>query len=453
MTRVNIGQRLDTPVDAAIALLGAEARDGRLAICAGAGISIPAGLPDGPELARRLDQRFQRVTGYQCATPDDLLSVADAAAGLPDGLAAVQRLIVELAPFSEASPQLAHRLLALLLAEGALRLLLTNWDDCVERSWREFEHIQAARNGIEAENLRGQFVLKLHGCCTQVDTLLITSEQLRDAPLWTKIYFQAELARTTMVFVGIGDVADYAQKRITELAGLVEHARVRLVSPGIARHWQGSEWEKLLPTLPEARRIAKTADDFLDELAREWVMELVADVKSAPTDLPAPWLNAVAEAFVCFTSVQALTWFRRATVGWKVGESIVRAPAAASALEAVGLLARCVGSTDVADIRFVPASAVLVDNERLDLLLCVDRQTPRDIENAAAERARQVAHRLGPQDGLHFLVAAGSVRGPKPRKLEAVDVVDPDAPVDDLIGGDRRVPVRLTYVDDVLEAA
>ena len=450
---MNPGMRLDTPVDATIVVLAAEARDGRLAICAGAGISIPAGLPDGPELARRLHQRFQRVTGYQCATPDDLLSVADAAAGLPDGLAAVQRVVVELAPFADASPQLAHRLLAVLLAEGALRLLLTNWDDCVERSCREFEHIQPARNEVEAENLRGQFVLKLHGCCTEVDTLLITSEQLCDAPLWTKIYFQAELARATMVFVGIGDIANYAQKRITELAELVEHARVRLVSPSIARNWEGSEWEKLLPHLPEARRIEKTADDFLDELAREWVMGLVAEVKGEATDNPAPWLDAVAESFVCFTSVQALAWLRRAAVGWKVGESVVRAPAAASALEAIGLLARCPESTCVADIRFVPASAVLVGDERLDLLLCADRQTPRDIEHAATERARRVAGRLGPQDGLHILVAAGSVRGPKPRELEAIDVLDPDAPVDDLIGGDRRVPVRLTYVDDVLEAA
>jgi hypothetical protein len=99
-----------------------------------------------------------------------------------------------------------------------MRLLLTNWDDCVECSWREFEHIQAARNELEAENLRGQFVLKIHGCCTQANTLLITSEQLREAPLWTKTYFYAELARSTMVFVGIGDIADYAQQRITELA-------------------------------------------------------------------------------------------------------------------------------------------------------------------------------------------------------------------------------------------
>jgi hypothetical protein len=96
---------------------------------------------------------------------------------------------------------------------------------------------------------------------------------------------------------------------------------------------------------------------------------------------------------------------------------------------------------------------VLVDSERLDVVLCPDRRTRSDIEEAAAERAQRIAQRLGPQDRLDLLVAASSVRGPKPRELDAVDVVDPDAPVDELIGGDRHVPVCLTYVDEVLEAA
>lgn len=449
---MDLGEPLHTRVDASIVVLGKEARDRHLAVCAGAGISISAGLPTGAQLARKLHERFQRVTGYTCAQPDDLLAVADAAARLGDGLPAVQQVVLELAPFSDAGPQLAHRLLALLVAEDALRVLLTNWDDCVERSYRDFEHIQAARNELEAENLRGQFVLKIHGCCTQAGTLLITSEQLRDAPLWTRIHFQAELAHSTMVFVGIGDVADYAQKRITELAQLVEHARVRVVSPDIATNWEGSEWQTLLPDLPEARRIERSADDFLDQLAREWVMDLVANVRAAPTGAPAPWLDAVAEAFVCFSALQALMWLRRAAVGWTVGRSVVRAPGAASALEAVGLLARGAGAEELARISFLPASAVQIADERLDVMLCPDRQTPSDIEEAAAERARRVAYRLGPQDGLHLLVAAGSIRGPKPSEFEAADVIDPDAPVDQLIGGDGHVPVRLTYVDDVLAA-
>jgi hypothetical protein len=451
---MEIGEPLNTPVAAAIVVLVDEARNRTLAICGGAGISIPAGLPSGRELARKLHQRFERVADYEGADPDDLLSVADAAARLPDGLAAVQRAVLDLAPFSEASPRLAHRLLALLLAEDAARLLLTNWDDCVERSWREFEHIRGVCNALEAERLRGQFVVKIHGCCTQPDSLLITSRQLDDdAPLWTRIYFAAELAHSTIVFVGIGDIADYARTRITELAEIVDHARVRVVSPDFTTSWEGSAWEDLLPELPEERRIEKPADVFLDELAREWVMALMTELKAASGGDPAPWLEATAEAFERFTAVQALVWLRRATVGWKVGESVVRAPAATSALEAVGLLARQLGVADTDSIRFIPNSAVQVGDERLDVLICHERQARSEIEVAAADRAQRVAKSLGPQEQLHLLVAAGLFRGPKPRQLDTVDVIDLDVPVDELIDGDRHIPVRLTYVDDILEAA
>jgi hypothetical protein len=445
------GLPIHAAVDAAVVLLATEARDKRLAICAGAGLSIPAGLPSGAELARRLHERFTHVAGYHCATPDDLLAVADAAAALPDGLAVVQRVVLDLAPFSRASPQLAHRLLALLLAEDALRLLLTNWDDCVERSTREFEYIACACNAAEAEDLRGQFVLKIHGCCTQASTLLITTEQLEDAPLWTKIHFGVELGRSTMVFVGIGDVADYAQKRITEIAELVEHARVRVVAPDIDAGWDGSVWKQLLPDLPEARRIARSANEFLDQLAREWVMGLLSEVRAA--DPGAQWLEAVTDAFAYFTAVQALMWLRRAAMRWKIGESVVRAPGAASALEAIALSARDPGSAVLKAIRFLPASAVLIDEQRFEVLICPERLTPTDIEELASERAQRVVQSLGPRDELNLLLSASSVRGPRPRHLAAIDVLDPDVPIDDLISGPRQVSARLTYVDDVLAAA
>jgi hypothetical protein len=208
----------------------------------------------------------------------------------------------------------------------------------------------------------------------------------------------------------------------------------------------------LLPDLPQDRRIEESAEVFLDELAREWVMALVAELKAA-AEGAAPWLEAVGEAFEHLTAVQALIWLRRAALRWKVGMSVVRAPAATSALEAIGLLARKPDVADIDSIRFIANSAVQVGDERLDVLICPDRQARSEIEDAAAERAQRVAKSLGPQQHLHLLVAAGLFRGPKPRELDAVDVIDIDVPVDDVIAGDLHVPVRLTYVDDILEAA
>jgi len=449
----DLGQPLTATVDATIVVLAADAAQGRLAVCAGAGISIPLGLPSGSDLGRLLHERFRQVTGYACTVPDDLLAVADAAAQLPDGLAAVQHTVLDVAPFDEARPALAHHLLALLVAEGAIRLLLTNWDNCVERARRAYEHIPTARTESEAEGLRGQFVVKLHGCCTWADTLLITSAQLSDPPLWAKAYFEAELARSSMVFVGIGNVADYAQRRISELVALVGANRVRIVSPNIATDWDRSQWSALLPALPTSRRVEKPADTFLDELARRWVMVLIDELHAIQRANALCAADIVAAAFCTFTALQALKWLRGATSGWPIGRSVVRAPAALSTLEAIGLLAREAAGAGEPMVRFVPASAVQIHERIVHVVIVPDRRTSTDISRVVTERAQEIVHRTGLLEELSFLIAADSVRGPKPARLPAADLVDPYAPIDQLVGAATQVSIAITYVDDVLRAA
>lgn len=453
------GEILDTPVGAAVVVLANEAKDGRLSICGGAGLSRSANLPSGVQLARTLHERFSRVQGYECDKPADLLAVADAAARLPDGLAVVQRAALDAAPYDSAEPQLEHRLLSLLVAEGAVTLLLTNWDNCVERSRQGVEVIPAARDEHEADDLRGVFILKIHGCCTRPNRLLITSRQLgEETGAWTRVSFQGRLAESTMVFVGIGDVAGYARTRIVELAQWVDGARVRVVSPDIQRGWQQSAWREVIPSLPSERRIELTAAHFLDELAREWVMQLVTSLRASATGSLS--IEAVARAFSRFTASQALEWLRRATVGARLGHSVVRDPNAESLLEGIGLMADArapAGAEDPDDgeapIRFLTDSAVLVCGTRVEAMICPPRQTPADIERAAADRARTYANRRGPKPEIEILAAASSIRGERPTVVPAVSVVDPDAPVDDVVAGSEHVRVNLTYVDDLLTAA
>ena len=260
---VTDGEPLGAEVDAAVVSLIDVAINETLAICAGAGISRGLDLPDGRQLAEKLHGRFDgQVVGYACDDPQNLLAVAEAAAQCRGGLEAVQRMVVQLGPFDSATPQRAHLLLALLVAEGAVQLLLTNWDDCVERSWRQDEHLPTARNSFEIEAQRGQVILKIHGCCTELKTILLTPAQLASPGLWAETYFEAELAKATMVFVGVGDIASYAQARIMELAELVDHARIRVVSPHIDERWEESAWRDVLPDLPVERRLPRTAVDF-----------------------------------------------------------------------------------------------------------------------------------------------------------------------------------------------
>lgn len=51
------------------------------------------------------------------------------------------------------------------------------------------ERIQVARNLEDMAELRVPSIAKIHGCATRVETLLITSEQLENPPLWTDAAF------------------------------------------------------------------------------------------------------------------------------------------------------------------------------------------------------------------------------------------------------------------------
>ena len=442
---------LATPVDADFLTLASDATDGKVAVCAGAGISLASGLPSGRQLAEKLNQRFDgTVAGYACADATSLIAVADAGAALPGGLQAVQRTVLDLAPFSTAPPTFAHQLLALLVTENAIRLLLTNWDDCVERAMPD-TRLPAARREEEAEALRGQFVLKIHGCCTQPDTLLITSGQLETPGLWTAAHFPAHLATSNLVFLGIGDVADYAQRRITELAELVGDNRVRVVSPTIDADWDASRWSAILPALAAHRRIAMTADEFLDQLARAWLIRVLQRLHDAATESTSRAVADLCDAFKRFNALQALLWIRRAAHGWAIGTSVATDPALQTALEAIAVLSSQQTPTELS---FIPASAVLLNGRRLEVLLCQPRSLTSAVEEAAIERARVVAPRIHPRpDEISVLCSAAFLRGPRNTVLTATDIVDPYASVDDVIDGPRAVTVRLSYADSIMEAA
>lgn len=336
-------------------------------------------------------------------------------------------------------------------------MLLTNWDNCVERSWRQEEHLPVARNAVEAGALRGQFILKIHGCCTEVKTLLITPDQLQSPGLWTRTHFASELAQSTMVFVGIGDIADYAQESIKQLAGLVDHARIRVVSPDIDRDWEEPDdereiggWKKLLSDLPEDRRLPLTAEKFFDQLAREWVMTLLRKVGGSISAALKEPFQTVESAFVHLTAAEALKWLRRSAVDWDVGESVVRSASAETAMEAIAILA----SRDLAATpTFTRGSAFFLGERRIEVVLFRPRKTSSDVETAALERARSVASRRGPQSEVTVLVSAASMRGRARQVVEAADVVDPDAPVDGLIDGPASVSVNLIFADELLRSA
>jgi hypothetical protein len=449
------GEPLSVPVDAIVMILLPAAREGKLVLCAGAGLSRAddAGLPSGRQLGELLDARLSgRLAGYASpANPSNLLDVADAAAAASDDLLALQNEVLELADFERATPNFGHRALALLLAEGAVStLLLWNWDDCVERSALEGERLQVARTREDMDQLRVPSVAKIHGCATRVRTLLITSEQLEEPPLWTEQAFIDKLRGSTGVFVGIGDVADYAQRRLRELRRDVPEADIYVVAPEIRLEWDQSVWAKVMPDLDEARRVAKTADVFLDELARIWALELVEAVEALAEGMaaePREGVRRVLTALKQRCGSDVVKWWREAGFRRRLGQSVIRSTEAHEAAIALGVLAAETGS----DVEILSDGRARLDESVLEILLVGEATNATQVRSEAERRAHVLADRGQVVTEAVFLVA-GAVIGPLSQP-DAVDIYEGEVDETDVFHGSRAVAVSYTSVSDVLARA
>jgi hypothetical protein len=436
-------------------VLVARARDGHLVVCAGAGLSVApdARLPSGRRLGELLHARFDgRLRGY--VAPDDtadLIDVADAAVAAMGDLLPLQYEILELADFEGATPNFGHRTLALLLAEGAVsNLLLWNWDDCVERSAPEGERLQVARTLDDVEQLRVPSVAKIHGCATRVPTLLITSEQLRDPPLWTEGAFSARLRTATAVFIGIGDVADYAKRRISKLTEDIPELDVYLVSPGIAAQWDDSVWATLLPTLPEDRRIGKSADEFLDQLARAWALDLVDAVGRLAEPMTGASLDGTTrtiEALKQLSACDLIAWCRGAAFRHRVGHSVVRCTEAREAAVALGVLA----GENTADVAFVLDSRCRLGKVSYEILIACEAAYATDVQTEAHRRAERLSGR-GLIDNTATFVVSGTVIGPLSQP-EVADIFEGESDPADVFSGSRAIEVRFVPASEVVARA
>lgn len=323
--------------------LARRARSGRLVIYAGAGLSLaePAGLPTGAQVAEQVHARLRDAfPDLDCVDQGDLVAIADAVVGRDGGEEALRFTAVQTAEFTTATPTYGHCILAELLLEGVLDVLTTNWDNCVERAGG-LEDVLSVVTAHDLLNAVGRRVLKIHGCASQPDSLLLTSAHLRTPPSWVTDETRARLGNAVVVFVGIGDVAGYVEQRLKEaITDVGPIHNIRVVSPGIVNGWDASNWSQLVPDLAEGYRIAATADDFLEKLGGAYVQVSLAELAASMRDA-----TAVAQAFVeaatalrKHDALTVLAWTRRAGVVAKGGVSVLNTESMAEAIAALGRL-------------------------------------------------------------------------------------------------------------------
>jgi hypothetical protein len=433
-----------------IVALAQRARNGRVVVYAGAGLSRaePTALPSGAELSLHV---FSRLVGLfpSIATcdPYDLLAVADAVALLPGGEAVLQETAARAAEFTNATPNHGHRCLALLLLEGVVDVLTTNWDNCIERGVTN-ERVSAIVDSNDLLYLAPKSLLKIHGCATLPVSLLLTTAQLSNPPTWVTDETRARLGNSIVVFIGIGDVAGYVRVRIQEAVADVDQVEnVRVVAPDIVEHWETNQWSSVLPSLAIDHRIGRTSDEFLDRFLASYVkltLDEVADRLEAEPHLQTH-ITSLIELMGPISGFSLLRWVRAACVSPAAGKAVL---ATQNTVVGLAALSKLAAGTHI-ELR--PDQTIVVGDETFELVVSTELETASRLRREAQNRL--AAHR---DNGLEaarlptYLVAGGlgwtsSQEPPAEQLLQLGDV-------EDILDGPLNGGPRIKRAEDVLAA-
>ncbi|MEV4990304.1 SIR2 family protein [Pseudarthrobacter sp. LMD1-1-1.1] len=427
--------------------LAAQAMSARkIVIYAGAGISLsqPTNLPTGAVLAERLHTRLRiAFPALQAVDPWDLLAVADEAAALPGGESALRQTSAIAANFKSAKPGHAHRILAHLLLEGAIDVLTTNWDNCIERGAGE-ERLPTITSSRDLVDVTPPSILKIHGCASQPSTLLVTSSHLEEPPPWVREQTHARLGNSVVVFIGIGDVAGYIKKRIKEAIQEVESVdNIRVVAPNIQSDWETSQWKTVAPNLQDDYKIAATADEFMEQMASAYIMGRLDEHSaglSSDQELKSD-LDKAIDGLLESDALSVLQWAREVDIEPRAGEAVLKSPELAKVLIALGRLtgdtAR-LGRNQVFDSGPGP----------IELLIATRTVPMRHLVQAAEYRLQAHANKGGPYP--RFVVAGGVGPIPKLRGLPSNILGDLDEL--DIVDGPLSLAPDITQADEVIAA-
>ena len=239
-----------------------------LVIGAGVSSASPTSLPLGQEIAHALKQKLSYTQMAECLESlpeDDLLVIADTAeAESPQALELIQKTILDSFDFKTAIPNYAHQYIAILMAEGVVKTMTTNWDTCVERAaGMTYSDIVSCRLPEEVGRTGTSAVLlKLHGCAEIENSIKVSSKQVGEPVWWASHQVSAAIENSWVVFVGIGSIVPYIRETIGKIVRLAKTSpRIRVVD--IQRV---SDWDRMLSSSGADFFIKSSAQEFLDDV-------------------------------------------------------------------------------------------------------------------------------------------------------------------------------------------
>lgn len=263
-------KRLGREVSVPVSNIALQMAGNAVVLVVGAGVSNapPTSLPIGREIARALRHKLsytELAKSVESLPGDDLLVIADTAeAQSPQALELVQQTILNSFDFKTASPNYAHQYIAILMAEGAVKTMTTNWDTCIERAAGS-THSDIVACRLPEEIGRGgasAVLLKLHGCAEIENSIRVSSKQVGEPVWWAGHQVSAAIENSWVVFVGIGSIVPYVGETIGKIVDLARASpRIRVVD--IQRT---SDWDTILGGSGSDSFIESSAEQFLDDV-------------------------------------------------------------------------------------------------------------------------------------------------------------------------------------------
>jgi SIR2-like domain len=420
----------------------------KLGLYIGAGVSHadPTGLPLGRKLYELAIPAARRQFPHAFENGEDApTSLESLGSRLGDeNRAQLHALLLRLDEFTRASPNYAHRALALLLLLQLVTVMSANWDTCIERAATEMGgRIEpTVTEDDRRQQTWAQRMHKIHGCAERPESLQVSTEDLAQPPDWVNSAVSADLGSESIVFVGLGTVGDYVATRIKQL---LDRSSPRLGDIAVVSYngELSADWDQLLPA-DDRNVIHASADRFLDDLLRAIAMEALARAYERIGQADDPrWVEQLDALLDEFREIDALSLLRWWTDG---AEPDLRGGALFDATASMQLLAVArLAKERVALSR--PDGVMAV--ELRDTYVEVARVAGRSGEAFRRREEGRLQRRVFLRRGKPVLVLySGETMTPVPRVVR--DVVDGEPDQFSVVEGAQGPVLMMRRVEDVL---
>jgi hypothetical protein len=329
--------------------LASAAEEGRLALYIGAGVSMgsPSLLPTsrelletlGPQVELNLGIAVEGVDGDEQATLETLADLAEA----ENLLGQLQQLAAKAKPFGDAPPNYGHRVVAALIREGATTVFSVNWDRCVETGSAALGFYLDATITDEdrARRFSDTRFHKVHGCCSQPSSLLISTQQLETPPAWVEHEVGAALGASTVVFVGLGTVGGYIRRRVEQVVSVLGD----LTPVWLADPYPSRTWNELLERAGAGHVLEVGANEFFDSLISAFVRRMLGHLLAAARDMDAgrpelaltPAMQRLEGVLSGVPALDVVLWLRLGGGGVKSGLPLIHSQESRNAFLALAL--------------------------------------------------------------------------------------------------------------------